>query len=74
MEVDIISTELLYFELIHVRLFFFCIAEYGVCVISPSYIFQWIFLKPCILVVNILKMCMWVFDGARINSDKIMAF
>ena len=24
--------------------------------------------------LDILKMCMWVFDGARINFDKITAF
>ena len=35
--------------------------------------FQWIFLKPCIPVADILKMCMWVFDGARINFDRFTA-
>ena len=30
-------------------------------------------MKLCILVVDILKMCMWVFDGARINFDRITA-
>ena len=33
-----------------------------------------IFLKPCISVVDILKMCIWVFGGARINFDRITAF
>ena len=47
---------------------------YKVCVINSSYSFQWIFLKPCIVVVDIMKMCIWVFDGARINSDRITAF
>ena len=28
-------------------------------------------MKPCIPVVDILKMCMWVFGGARINFDRI---
>ena len=27
-----------------------------------------------LLVVKILKMCMWLFDGARINFDRITAF
>ena len=35
--------------------------RYNVCVIN-SHSFQWIFVKPCIPVVDILKMCMWVFD------------
>ena len=30
-------------------------------------------MKPCIPVVDILKMCMWVFGGARINFDRITA-
>ena len=36
--------------------------------------FKWIFLKPCLPVVVILKMCMWVFGGARINFDRITAY
>ena len=32
------------------------------------------FLKLCTHIVNILKMCMWGFDGARINFDRIAAF
>ena len=35
-----------------------CNLGYGVCIINYSYMFQWIFLKPGVLVVNILKMCM----------------
>ena len=31
-------------------------------------------MKLCILVMGILKMCMWVFDGSRINFDRITAF
>ena len=27
-------------------------------------------MKPCIPVVDILKMCMWVFGGARIIEEK----
>ena len=34
------------------------IVGYGVCVINSSYSFQWIILKPSVLVVDILKMCM----------------
>ena len=30
--------------------------------------------EPCIPVVNILKMCMWLFNGARFNFDRITAF
>ena len=30
--------------------------------------------EPCIPVVDILKMCMCVFGGARINFDRITAF
>ena len=48
--------------------------RYRVCVINSSHSFQWIILKPCISVVDILKMCMWVFGGARINFDRITAF
>ena len=32
--------------------------RYRVCVISSSHSFQWIFLKPCIHVVDILKFLM----------------
>ena len=46
----------------------------SVCVINSSHTFQWIFLKPCILVVDILKLCIWVFNGAKINFDRITAF
>ena len=48
--------------------------RYRVCVINSSHSCEWIFLKPCIPVVNILKMCMWVFGGARINFDRNTAF
>ena len=48
--------------------------RYRVCVINSSHSFKWIFLKPCISVVDILKMCIWVFGGARINFDRITAF
>ena len=38
---------------------------------QPSYNFQWVILKPCIYVVDILKLCKWVFDGARNNIDRM---
>ena len=49
---------------------------YRVFEINSSHSFQWIFLKPCILVVDIMKMCMslWAFDGARINFDRNTTF
>ena len=47
---------------------------YRVCVINSSHSLKWIFLKPCISVVDILKMCMWVCGGATINFDRITAF
>ena len=28
-------------------------------------------MKLCILVVDLLEMCMWVFDGVRNNFDRI---
>ena len=31
-------------------------------------------LEFCRYIVDILKMCMWVFDGYRINYDRLMAF
>ena len=31
-------------------------------------------MKPCIPVVDILKMCMWVFGGARINFYSLSNF
>ena len=54
--------------------FFFCIAGYGVFVIYFSNNFQWIIMKLCILVVDILKMYIWVFNEDGINFDGITAF
>ena len=45
-----------------------------VCGINSWNSFHSIFLKPCILVVDIMKMCMWIFDGARLNFDRITSF
>ena len=30
--------------------------------------------KPSILPMDIMKMCMWVFDGSRNNFDRITTF
>ena len=30
-------------------------------------------LKPCILFVDIMQMCMWSFGGDKINFDRITA-
>ena len=58
-ELKSILTELQPFGLSHFRqLHCISIVAYGVCVINSYYSFQWIILKPCILVVDILKMCM----------------
>ena len=35
-----------------------CIVEYGVCVINSSYNFQLIFLKPNMIILKIMKMCL----------------
>ena len=57
MELQLILTEFQLIERVHFRQLF-CILGYGVCVINSSHGFQWIILQPCILVVDILKMCM----------------
>ena len=36
--------------------------------------FQWIFSKPCVLVMDIMKICIWIFDVARINFERNTAF
>ena len=52
----------------------FCIVGYGICVINFSYNFQWIIMKLCMLVMDIMKMCKWVFDEGRINLGRIKVF
>ena len=47
---------------------------YRLCVNNFSHRFQRIVLKPCVLVVDIRKMCLWMHDGAKINFDRITAF
>ena len=39
--------------------------------INSSYSFQWIILKPCILVVDILTKCLWIFYEARTNLTEL---
>ena len=73
MELELILTELLPVELSHFWQFFLHCRVWS-CVISSSYSFQWMFLRLCRHIVDILKMCMWVFDGARIDFDRITAF
>ena len=72
MELELIFTELRPFKLSHFTQFW-GIVGYEVCVINSSYSSQWIVLKLFILIVNIMKMCMWIIDGARINCDRIVA-
>ena len=61
-ELELILTELQPIELSHFRQLLHC--GYIVCVINSSYSFQWIILKPCIL----------VFLQTKIFFDKITAF
>ena len=51
-----------------------CTVGYRVCVISCYCSFQWMFLKHYRHIVDILKVCMWTFGGARIDYDRITAF
>ena len=73
MKLEQILTELQHIELSHFRQIF-GIAGYRVYVINSSYSFQWIILKPCILVADILKMCKWIFADKKIMLKKITAF
>ena len=63
-------------QLSHFRqfFFFFCIVGYVVCVINSSYSFQCIFLKPCILVMDIMKIRRWIFDGPIDNLRELRPF
>ena len=49
--------------------------RYRVCVLNFSDSFQWIFLKPCILVMDIMKTCIWVNRiyplELRLNKDNV---
>ena len=48
--------------------------RYIYCVSNFSHSFQWIFFKSSILVLDIMKMSILVFDGARINFDRTTGF
>ena len=74
MEQEFSLRELRPFKISRLRHFFFCKVGYGVCVINPSYSFQCIFLKPCTLVVDIMNICMWTFDGPIITLREIRPF
>ena len=45
----------------------FSIVGYGICASNFSYSFQCMLFKHCTHIMDILKVCMWIFDGARIN-------
>ena len=72
MELELILTGLWPFKLSHFwqPWQLFCTVRYGVCVINSS----WMFRNFCRHIVNLLKMSLWVFDGARINFDRISTF
>ena len=72
MELELILTELLPFELGLIGIFW--IEGYGVCLINFFYSIQRIYLKLCVHVVNTLKVYIWVFDAARIYFDGITTF
>ena len=44
---------------------------YGIYVINSRYSFQWIFLKPCILV---MKMCMWILMALKWILRELQSF
>ena len=72
MELELILKGLL--NLVIFGNFFFFIVGSGVCVSSSSYSFQSMFCKRSRYIVDILEICMWVFDGARLNFDRIVGF
>ena len=67
MDLELILTELRPFKLSHFRKFLHC-------KVKSFYSFQWLVLKLCRLIVDMLKICIRIFDGARINFDRITAF
>ena len=72
MELELILAALEPFELSHLGIFLHCM-EWSLCD-QLLLQFPWIFLKPKMIVVDIMKTCKWVFDGARINFNRITAF
>ena len=68
MELEITLTELQPFRLNYVlAVSVFFTVRYGVCVINPTYRFQWMFLKLCRHIADLMKICTWGFDGDSIN-------
>ena len=67
MEITSFLTEIYTFEFSYFR--HFCVVGYGVCEISSSYSFQLIMFLLSIHNMDLLKICMWVNNGARINFD-----
>ena len=54
-----ILTELRHFGISYIGILGnFCIVAYRVCIINFSYNILWIIMKLCILLVDILKVCM----------------
>jgi hypothetical protein len=43
---------------------------YLLCVINSSHTFRLTFFKPCIVVIDTLKMCMWLFGSIRTFFEK----
>ena len=72
MELELILRRLWPLKLSHFRQF--CIVGYGVCVINSSYNFHWTFLKLCLLVADIIKMCMWILMVKELISKELRAF
>ena len=71
MELEVILTELQPFKLYFSAFFLHCRVS-SLC--NQLLQLSMDFFKPCLLVVDIMKICMWVFDEARINFDGITAF
>ena len=42
---------------------------YLLCVINSSYIFKLTFFKPCTVVMDTLKMCMWLFSSPELKAQ-----
>ena len=69
MDLEMILTELPPFELSH----FSHSVVWSLCnQLLPQ--FHWIFFKPCILAVGVLKMCMWGFLGIRLILTELPPF
>ena len=67
-----LTEELRPFKHSHFRQFY--MIGYVTCVIISSHSFQWIVFKPCVQLINILKLCIWRSDEEKINIDKFIIF